>query len=128
MQSILIRPAKTDDMPAIKQLIAVYPKQLMQTQLPRAQDFFIAVVKNKVIGCCALQVYSKRMAEIRSLAVDQHFQGRGIASRLIDACIARAKKKRIYEILSITSAVPLFKKAGFESFQSEKYALLRVLG
>lgn len=125
---MVIRPAKLSDMTAIKQLIGVYPKQLMQTQLPRSQDFFVAIVNKKIVGCCALQVYSRRMAEIRSLAVDKHFQGRGIASRLIDACIARAKKKRIYEILSITSAVPLFKKAGFESFQSEKYALLRVLG
>ena len=81
----------------------------------------------EIIACCALEVYSKRLAEIRSLVVDKDFQGRLIGSKLIKRCLKRAKKLRVYEVLSITAAVPLFEKQGFKTFNNEKYALLKMM-
>ena len=37
------------------------------------------------------------------------------------------KKKKVYEVLSITGAVRLFEKQGFGTFKGEKYALLKIL-
>jgi N-acetylglutamate synthase-like GNAT family acetyltransferase len=59
-----IRPAEEQDMAAIRELIRLFPRQ-------------------RVIGCCSLQIYSKRIAEVRSLAVHPDFQDRGVASRLV---------------------------------------------
>jgi len=123
-----IRKAKTSDFPAIRELIHKFPEKLLQNHLPPLKSFFVTLNGGKVIACCALEIYSKRLAEIRSLAVAKEHQGNGIASALIACCLEEAKKKRVYEVLSITGALPLFEKSGFRTFNNEKYALLKVLG
>ncbi len=122
-----IRLATKKDFSSIKKLISRYPKQLFQKNLPKPSEFFVAEEAGQIIGCCALQVYSKRFAEIRSLAVAKQYQGRGIATKLIKACLKLAKKKKIYEVLSITNALRLFERFGFKTFHKQKYALLKIV-
>lgn len=121
-----IRKASSKDMPAILKLIGEYPDKLMQNHLPRASAFFVATEGRQVVGCCALEVYSKRLAEIRSLAVTKNFQGKGIAQQLIRACLQAAKKNDVCEILCITGAPRVFEKYGFGTFKKEKYALIKI--
>ena len=129
-----IRPATKDDWDAILGLIVQDPEQLMQDHLPDPGAFFVAVTTDpstssgQVVGCCALEVYSQRLAEIRSLAVAKEFQGKGIATALIEHCLEAAKKRDVYEVLTITGASTLFEKHGFGTFRNEKYALIKVLG
>jgi amino-acid N-acetyltransferase len=122
-----IREALAKDSKKIKALIAKYPKQLLQTNLPRLKDFFVAEKDGEIIACCALQVYSKRMAEIRSLVVDQRYWREGIATKLIRECLKKAKKLKVYEVLSVTGSVLLFENQGFKMFNNEKYALLKIM-
>ncbi len=123
-----IRKASARDWPGIKKLIGANPETLMQKHLPKAGDFFVAIEGGAVVGCCALAIYSKRMGEVRSLAVAKKFQGKGIATSLIKACLASAKKRRVYEIFTVTGAKRLFEKSGFGTFKEEKYALIKILG
>lgn len=99
----------------------------MQTNLPKPGSFFVALEDGKIIGCCALDIYSKRIAEIRSLAVKKNYQGRGVGTQLIGRCLKKAKQKKIYEVFSVTGAVKLFGKFGFDTFNMEKYAVLKVM-
>ncbi|MBI5470208.1 GNAT family N-acetyltransferase [Candidatus Kaiserbacteria bacterium] len=122
------RKASLKDFPAIRALIKAFPDKLLQDHLPPIGSFFVAIEDTQIVGCCALEIYSKRLAEIRTLAVAKEYQGRGIASELVAKCLADAKKKRVYEVLSITGAVALFEKQGFGTFNKEKYALLKILG
>ena len=122
-----LRKAGKKDMPGILRLVRAHPEQLMQIHLPRPSEFFVAIEDGAIIGCCALEVYSKRLAEIRSLAVAPEARGRGLASELIKLCLAEAQKRKIYEVLTITGATELFEKQGFGTFHKEKYALLKVL-
>lgn len=124
---IVIRRASSRDWTSIRALIARFPDVLIQDHVPRASSFFIALDGDTIIGCCALEAHSRRLAEIRSLAVNPDYRGRGIASALIERCVERAKERHIYEILSITGAATLFEKQGFHPFHKEKYALFRVL-
>jgi N-acetylglutamate synthase-like GNAT family acetyltransferase len=55
------------------------------------------------------------------------FQGKGIATKLVEACLQEAKDKEIYEVLSITGSSSLFEKLGFGTFNNEKFALLKIL-
>ncbi len=109
----------------------MYPSQLIQEHLPKASKFFVAVKSTpsgkKIIGCCALEIYSKRLAEIRSLAVEKSFQGNGIATELVKSCLKLAQKNKIYEVLSITGEPRLFERAGFKTFNKERFALLKIL-
>lgn len=123
-----IRKANGLDGKAIRELIRLYPGKLIQEHLPRTGEFFIAVEGKQIIGCCALAVYSKRLAEIRSLAVHPDFQGKGIGGALVAACMKEAQRRKVYEVLSVTGAKELFEKHGFNTFNQEKYAMIRVLG
>ncbi len=122
-----IRHAGPKDLGKIRKLIAEYPDVLLQEHLPRAKEFFVAVQKEKIIGCAALVIYSKRLAEVRSLAVSKDAQGKGIATKLIKACLKEAKKQGVKEVLAITGALSLFEKHGFGALRKEKYALLKPL-
>lgn len=122
-----IRRATAADFPAIEAIIQKFPEQLMQMHLPEPEEFFVAEEGGAIVACCALEVYSQRLAEIRSLAVLPDSQGKGIASKLIDACVASAKEQGVYEILSITGTPAFFEKLGFGTFNKEKYALIKIL-
>jgi amino-acid N-acetyltransferase len=118
-----IRAARREDMPSIRALVRLFPNQLVQRDLPRVSSFFVAMAKGAVIGCCALQIYSKRIAEVRTLAVHPDFQDHGVASKLVEACRARAKERGIKELFAVTSQIHFFQRLGFATFRREKTAM-----
>jgi len=124
---VKIRPATIADWSGIKKLIKSYPEKVMQDHLPWPHEFFVAIEDKKIVGCAALEIYSKRLAEVRSLVVDEGYQRNGVGTVLVEACVAKAKKKKIHEVLAITGSLPLFEKQGFKLFKEEKYALIKVL-
>jgi amino-acid N-acetyltransferase len=110
-------------MAAIRALIRLYPRNLLQRDLPRIPSFFVALVGDRIVGCCALQIYSRRLAEVRSLVVHPDFQGRGIASRLLEQCQQRGRERGVKQLLVVTGEVTLFERLGFSTFRREKIAL-----
>lgn len=115
-------------MPSIRALIRKFPSQLAQRNLPGVQSFFVARDGSDLAGCCALQIYSKRLAEVRSLAVDPHFQDRGVASNLVECCIARARERGVRELFAVTSQTSFFGRLGFAPFRREKTAMFFEIG
>lgn len=115
-------------MPSIRALLRLYPQQLAQQNLPRISSFLVAVAADRIVGCCALQIYSKRLAEVRSLAVHPDFQERGIASQLVDLCKQRARRRGVKELFAVTSQTSFFGRAGFATFRREKTAMFFELG
>ena len=78
------------------------------------ETFFIARVNGRIVGCAALEIYSKKLCEIRSLAVDPAAQGMGIGKQLVAACVELAAQAGVYEIMAISSAEEFFKSCGFD--------------
>jgi N-acetylglutamate synthase-like GNAT family acetyltransferase len=118
-----IRPAAPGEMPAIRRLIGGYKSLLMQTDLPRVPSFFVAELEARIVGCCALQIYSQRLAEIRSLAVDPAHTHLGIGSQLVAACKERAKERGVKQVMAVTSSPGFFEKLDFSTFKRERIAL-----
>ena len=114
-------------MPAIRGLIRLFPGHLVQRNLPRLPSFFVAYVGKRLVGCCALQIYSKRIAEVRCLAVHPEFQDRGTASLLVKACIERGRERGVRELFAVTSQTSFFGRLGFTTFRREKTAMFRDL-
>ena len=114
-------------MAAIRGLIRLFPEQLVQKNLPRVTSFFVASSGGRPIGCCALQIYSKRLAEVRSLAVHTDFQDLGVASKLVQCCIQRAKEHGVRELFAVTSQTSFFGRLGFGTFRREKTAMFHEL-
>jgi amino-acid N-acetyltransferase len=110
-------------MPSIRALLRLYPEQLAQKNLPGVSSFLVATVGNTIVGCCALQIYSKRLGEVRSLAVDPNFRKRGIASRLVELSKQRARGRGVRELFAVTSQTSFFGRAGFTTFRREKTAM-----
>ena len=75
---------------------------------------FIARLDGAIVGCAALEIYSKKLCEIRSLAVDPSAQGLGIGKQLVAACVDLALQEGVYEIMAISVAEDFFKSCGFD--------------
>jgi N-acetylglutamate synthase-like GNAT family acetyltransferase len=72
----------------------------------------------------ALEVYSRKLAEIRSLAVSPTLQGKGVGKLLVEACIQLAREKNVLEVMAITSSDGFFISCGFDfTLPGEKKAL-----
>ncbi len=125
-----IRPATPDDVPHVAQLIKPFVAQRKllarnQRELKKlAKHGFVAVSGERIVGFAAIEIYSRKMAEIQCLAVAEDFQGKGIGRRLVQCCIDRAKEQKVYELMAITSSDDLFKSCGFDyALPNEKRAL-----
>lgn len=121
--SVEIRPARRGELPKIRDLVGLYPDKLMYDDLPGLRSFFVALSGGRIIGCCALQVYSRRLAEVRSLAVHPDFVRQGIGRRLVERCQQRARGRRVKQILTVTSALGFFEQLGFSTILRERNAL-----
>ncbi len=75
---------------------------------------FIARLDGQIVGCAALEIYSPKLCEIRSLAVSPSAQGLGIGKALVTACVELALQEGIYEIMAISAAEDFFRSCGFD--------------
>lgn len=85
---------------------------------------FVASTGDQIVGFAALEIYSAKLAEIRSLAVHENFQGQGIGKALVKKCVELAVKRNVLEVMAITSADGFFQSCGFDfTLPGEKKAL-----
>ncbi len=117
----MIRKAKVKDVKPIYQLLDYYGKKgdLLSRPLSRIydhlRDFFVYIdeEKQKITGCCALQICWEDLAEIRSLAVDKEYTKKGMGFQLVAAAISEASELHIKKIFTLTYQPDFFKKLGF---------------
>lgn len=128
--SIVVRPARGADVRPLAELIA--PFVARRVLLPRTVDelalllpnYFVAEDGDQLIGCAALEIYSAKLAELRSLVVAPGYQGRGVGRLLVEACVNRAREERVLEVMAITSSEEFFRSCGFDfTLPGEKKAL-----
>lgn len=85
---------------------------------------FVAEVDGKIVGFAAIEIYSRKLAEIQSLAVSEGFQGRGIGRQLVRMCLDRARELDVMEVLAITSSEEFLRGCGFDySLPDQKKAM-----
>jgi amino-acid N-acetyltransferase len=116
----MIRKAKLDDIKEIQRLIKVYaprggilPRSLSELY-DHLRDFFVFVRNRKVIGICALHICWEDLAEIRSLAVEEDDQSKGIGATLVKACLKESKLLGVKRVFALTYQPEFFERLGFE--------------
>ena len=124
----IIRPAKTSDIKAIRQLVDSYaaPGQMLSketvTLYESVQEFTVAEVDGKVIGCGALHVLWDDLAEVRTVAVDKDFHKKGIGHQLLENIIERARIVGVERIFCLTFQTEFFGRHGFVEIEGTPVA------
>ena len=128
--AVKIRPVRFDDLDNILALIAPFVER--DVLLPRSEgeliellpSSFVAEDAGRLVGYVGLEIYSIKLAEVRSLAVATDHQRLGIGQRLVQACVDLARRKGIIEVMAITSKEDFFRLCGFDfTLPGEKKAL-----
>lgn len=85
---------------------------------------FMALVGGELVGFCALEIYSKKLAELQCLAVAEDYRRMGIGKQLVRKCVERAHEEKVKELMAISSSSEMFKACGFQySLPNQKRAL-----
>ena len=77
------------------------------------RDYFVLRDGERIIACAALHIAWSDLAEIKSVAVDEKSQRKGIGVSLIEACLNEAKELGIPTIFCLTYKPGFFEKFGF---------------
>ena len=128
---IHIRSTKHEDISRLAEFIVPFVEQ--GKILPRTSEEldelvetgFVAVEENlEIVGFASLEIYSRKLGEIRSLVVAEHRQGIGVGKKLVSACVDRARQRNILEVMVVTSSDVFFQSCGFDfTLPGEKKAL-----
>ena len=123
----MIRRATLDDVDAIVGVVNTNTDRLLardRDEIVQLLDaFWVAEIDGNVVGCCCLEVYSPKIAELRSLAVLPEFRGRGLGASLTDVAVGEARRRGIPQVLVVTSNRAFFERLNFGPCLDEKYAL-----
>jgi amino-acid N-acetyltransferase len=118
--SVLVRPARTADVPAIKSIVDIYAgsgRKLLAKELVAlyedVQDFRVAEIGGAVVGCGALHVLWADLGEVRTLAVHPDHRGSGIGAAVLDALVGTARALGLTRLFALTFHTGFFARHGF---------------
>ncbi len=117
---ISIRPARTSDVKAIRELVDSYaaPGQMLSketvTLYESVQEFLVAEKDGVVVGCGALHVLWEDLAEVRTVAVAEEFHKQGIGHLILNEIIKRAREIGVKRIFCLTFQTEFFGSIGFK--------------
>ena len=118
--TVPIGDAVIDDLPAVAEFLTPFvargevlhrsPKELARL----LRDGFLAKAEGRIVGFVALEIYSKKLAEIQCLSVDEAYRGQGIGRRLLMLSVQRARENQVTETMAITAHEELLTSCGFD--------------
>ena len=120
-----VRSAKISDAKAINALINSYAERdrmlfrSMADIYENLQTFIVAELDNNIVGCCALEVIWSDLAEIKSLAIDGAYKGKGIGNKLVAAAVEQGVKLGVPRVFALTLEPAFFEKSGFAIVEKE---------
>lgn len=121
MNSITVRPAKTSDVNAIRNLVRPLAEERILldkeavTYYESIQEFLVAEdPEGSVVGCGGLHVIWEDIAEIRTLATSDTVRGMGVGHLLLGELLKRAKAVGVSRVFCLTFEVAFFERQGFK--------------
>ncbi len=117
--TVPIRPARMGDVKAIHKMLGQFAEKGLllgrsySSLYDQLRDFVVYDDHGAIKGVCALHICWDNLAEIRSLAVTENNQGRGIGRKLVKSCLDEAWSLEIERIFVLTYQADFFKKLHF---------------
>ena len=123
----MLRRANVKDAQAIFKILQEYA--IKGILLPRSlnsiyeniRDFFVYEENGKIVGIGSLHVYWEDLAEIKSLAVLEEYQHKGIGKQIVQKCIEDAKNLGLKKVFALTYVPEFFKKLGFKEADKSEF-------
>ncbi|ETD32090.1 amino-acid N-acetyltransferase [Williamsia sp. D3] len=115
---VSVRRARTSDVPRIKELIDQYAGRILLeknlvTLYEAVQEFWVAEIDGTVVGCGALHVLWADLGEVRTVAVDKSYAGRGIGHQIVSRLMGMARELQLSRVFVLTFETSFFAKHGF---------------
>lgn len=127
--SIHFRSAQPADVPQILALVNRFAAQ--NIMLPRTEDSVRQTLPDwivaesveedmprsaevDIVGCGALVPLTDKLAEVRSLAIHESQQGKGLGGELVLRLVARAKEQEYEQVCALTLRENFFLRLGFK--------------
>jgi len=118
--------AKLSDIPQMQALVTSEVKDgiiLNRTEdevATNIRSYVLAKDEGTLVGYTALHIHSKRLAEIRSLIVDESYRGQNVGKRMVEFTLKEAKELGIEEdVLVLTYLPQFFEKLNFNEINKE---------
>jgi amino-acid N-acetyltransferase len=114
-----VEKARIPDVPRMHKLINGFADRGLMLPRPLSEiyeyirDFFVIREGGEIIACGALHIEWSDLAEIRSVAVAEENQNKGLGARIVAACLAEAGGLGIKTVFCFTYQPEFFKKHGF---------------
>jgi amino-acid N-acetyltransferase len=114
----VVRRARTSDVPGIKDLVDVYAGKILLeknlvTLYESVQEFWVAELDGRLVGCGALHVLWADLGEVRTVAVHPGVKGEGIGKLIVRQLIATARELQLQRLFVLTFEVEFFGRHGF---------------
>ena len=117
--AVQVRRATVRDVPAMARIINHWASQGIM--LPKShhqlyqyiRDFVVATCNDEVIGCGALHVVWEDLAEVRSMAVVEEWQGKGVGRKMLAHLLDEARELGLPHVFALTYRQGFFERAGF---------------
>jgi len=120
---LVVRAARTSDIKKIRSIVDSYAAQrrLLSketvTLYEGVQEFTVAEVNGEVVGCGALHVLWEDLAEVRTVAVIESMQGKGIGHAILESILNKAKEIGVKKVFCLTFETKFFDSHGFSEIQ-----------
>ncbi len=77
------------------------------------RDFKVARLDGEVVGCGSLHIMGQDLAEVRSLAVREDRQLKGVGADIVRACVAEGRQMSLDRVFALTYKPGFFERQGF---------------
>ena len=95
------------------------PKSLNQLY-QSLRDFVVAETPDgRIVACGGLHISWEDLAEIRSLAVEEEYQGDGLGREIVRLLLAEAPQLGVTKVFALTYQVDFFLRMGFHVIPKE---------
>jgi amino-acid N-acetyltransferase len=121
---VVVRPARTSDVRAIRRLVEHYvgdrrllakPIVALYEDVP---EFVVAEADDgAVVGCGATHVLWEDLAEVRTVAVDPAYRGHRVGRRIVTALLDAARAYGVARVFVLTFETDFFASFGFVPIQ-----------
>ena len=116
----MLRGAHINDVEQMNKLVNHFAQRDLMLARPLGElyenirDYYVYVENGSIVGCAALHIFWKDLAEIKSIAVEEDYQKKGIGKQLIQKCLEEGKALGISRLFVLTYIPEFFERMGFK--------------